>query len=433
MNTPSPSAPAAARPLAGTDQPRGRRHIAGLWTLAIFAWKYLAGMLFCCGLFLAAAGPEGIVARVFVRMILAPLVSVVVVGWTFRLMQRTAFKRWWRRAADDRRGATFEEFAAQAPATAEHRHWPNWLVPQNVRDRLAERPGPGARLWWFFTAPVRGLWRNTRLGVQAVFNTWVLTMPACGLWLFAWYDGWNNSFHKGYEQFWVGPLTGWLGVMLFIAAMMYVPLAQARQAAGGDWRAFYDFRLVRRLIRRRRLSCLGLALAYALAALPVTVLRMVPAFQEQAGFALFQNRETPAAMIDALNQYALIAAGILFPLFVGLHLLAARIYAGAVLGAVRDGELEPDELGNAERFTLSRLGLLAPAAGRTRPLLVRGLKRTGRGAAALLTGTAAVLVWFTFVAQIFVAEFFNYHPFLGWLNQPLVHLPWLHYVPLHLF
>ena len=32
----------------------------------------------------------------------------------------------------------------------------------------------------------------------------------------------------------------------------------------------------------------------------------------------------------------------------------------------------------------------------------------------------AGFLWFTFVAQIFVAEFFFYHPFSGWLNQALV-------------
>jgi hypothetical protein len=45
---------------------------------------------------------------------------------------------------------------------------------------------------------------------------------------------------------------------------------------------------------------------------------------------------------------------------------------------------------------------------------------------------ATAFVWFTFVAQIFISEFLNYHPGIGWLNQPLVQLPWFHYVPGHL-
>ena len=46
---------------------------------------------------------------------------------------------------------------------------------------------------------------------------------------------------------------------------------------------------------------------------------------------------------------------------------------------------------------------------------------------AVLAG--AVFVWFTFVAQIYVREFIAYHPLQGFMNQPLVQLPWFRYVP----
>ena len=42
---------------------------------------------------------------------------------------------------------------------------------------------------------------------------------------------------------------------------------------------------------------------------------------------------------------------------------------------------------------------------------------------------AAAAVWFVFVAQIFASEFLNYHRALGWLNQPLVQLPFFRYMP----
>ena len=38
-------------------------------------------------------------------------------------------------------------------------------------------------------------------------------------------------------------------------------------------------------------------------------------------------------------------------------------------------------------------------------------------------------VWFCFFALVFVGQFFSYQGPLGWLNQPLVQLPWFHYVP----
>ena len=56
------------------------------------------------------------------------------------------------------------------------------------------------------------------------------------------------------------------------------------------------------------------------------------------------------------------------------------------------------------------------------------LGRMGRATAAVL----CFVLWFSLVAQVFVAQFVNYVPVRGWLNQPLVQLPWIRYVPSHL-
>lgn len=45
---------------------------------------------------------------------------------------------------------------------------------------------------------------------------------------------------------------------------------------------------------------------------------------------------------------------------------------------------------------------------------------------------ATLIVWIAFFAQIYMGEFLNYHPVRGWMNQPLVQLPWFRYVPGHL-
>lgn len=46
------------------------------------------------------------------------------------------------------------------------------------------------------------------------------------------------------------------------------------------------------------------------------------------------------------------------------------------------------------------------------------------------TGVALFLVWFGFVSQIYVSEFFMKSAAgRGWLNQPLVQLPWFNYIP----
>jgi len=115
------------------------------------------------------------------------------------------------------------------PNPSQEGSWPNAserCSPQSEGQRAGSENRPdsvspsrsfGRYLWTILKALGQSLWMNVRLGVQSVFNTWLLTLPACVLMLFGWYDGWNNSFNKGYEQFLVAPGISWLGMMLFIA------------------------------------------------------------------------------------------------------------------------------------------------------------------------------------------------------------------------
>ena len=192
--------------------------------------------------------------------------ALAVIGWTYRLMQRSVLKQWWKLSVSSAKAGSFAAFVASDTRTGEHVHWPNWFLTQNFRGtsgffrRAATVPGlehapaaaagdspsPSAisaallrqndsstaepagegtssrRPRWarsrnLLKALITSFWLNVRLGVQGAFNTWVLTLPACVLMLFGWYDGWNNSFNKGYEQFLVAPGISWLGIMLFIA------------------------------------------------------------------------------------------------------------------------------------------------------------------------------------------------------------------------
>src|SRR5262245_51978657 len=283
--------PVATRPLSETR----RRISSRIWMTLILFWKWLAGAALC----------------------LNALTSVLVLGWTYRFMQRAVLKYWWKRSELRAQGIDLATFVAGSPRTEDHSHWPNWLVQQNVRanvrNGLAGAPSLWAATRCVLRAPLGSFWLNLKTGVQGIANTWVLTMPGCLLWLFAWYDGWNNSFHKGYEQFWVGPLTGWLGVMLFIAAMLYVPMAQVRQAITGDWRSFYQFRLIWRLVRRRWIACLGLAVLYSACSVPVTILKTVPAFVPQMVPAAATWEE--AQVLAFLRQYFFFGCLVVFPIF----------------------------------------------------------------------------------------------------------------------
>jgi hypothetical protein len=381
-----------------------------LWQWLSAFWKLFLGMLFCQSL----------------------LGSFLVVGWTYRLAQRIALRQWWKRSAASHARESFSNVVNEANETRGHVTWPNWIVQQRCwalrHSRL--RGDLSTQMPEVWRSLFGSLFLNLKLGIQGVSNTLVLTLPAGILWLFAWYDGWNNSFNKGYEQAAVGPLTGITGVIVFIAAMFYLPMAQMRQAVTGDWRSFYQFRIVWGLVRRRWLACLGLAMLYSLVALPFTVLKTAPAF-------LANNNPVMAAWTEVeagafLERYWFWAALYFFPAFVLLRIVAARIYASALLSQIQRGAMPEEALAETEWQALHRLDLLRVQPPPTRHLLVRLMAWAGSKTGRLVAGIITAFVWFTFVAQIFIGQFFHYYPGVGWLNQPLVQVPWLAYLPAHL-
>lgn len=344
--------------------------------------------------------------------------SILLLGWLTSATQRFVQNRW-RRLGNPR------SKAANA--------WPNFVLSPTSNTRLKKLFG--------------NLFANLRIGVQTAFNTFVLTAPGCLLWFFSWYDGWNNSFNKGYEQAIVGPGLGILGVALFIAAMFYVPMAQTRQAATGDWRAFYQFRLVWKLIRRRFLSCLGLAIAISTLSLPVMVLKTAPNFftamsaeknaPDENGFRrlLSNNNEnlTPQQALGRLKTYYFFCGLYLLPALIIARYLAARIYAHAIVDAVQTGAIPEDALHESEWQTLHTQNLLtvrpAPKRNRFLQLLAWAATRAGR----VTIGFATILVWFTLVAQIYGGEFLHKNDRgQGWWNQPLIQLPYFNYIPARL-
>jgi len=370
---------------------------------AMFLWRCTIGVLFCQTL----------------------VGSLVAVGWTYRWMQRAALKQWWRKSGLEGQGGTFAAFTAGDVMTVAHVDPPKWFANQapigidnsrTIRRTLSRFLG--------------SLWLNLRTGFLAVANTLVITGPASALWIFAWYAGWDNSFNKGYEQAPVGPITGFSGVGLFILAMMYVPMAQARQAVSGDWRVFYQFRLNVRLMRACWLWMLLLAGVYAIASLPVHMIRIFPYFLHIANPSIAEM--TATQQIEFMGGYYFWTTWVVLGLFFAVHLIAARIYASGVLRALRTNRVEPEELSAFEHHALERLGLAIKSEDRERHALVRVVVGSTSLFARVGAVFALVVVWFTFTAQIFVAQFINYQPIRAFANQPLVHAPWLNYIPGHL-
>src|SRR5207253_8164502 len=90
--------------------------------------------------------------------------------------------------------------------------------------------------------------------------------------------GWLNSFNKGYEQAWIGPTAGIIGTLLLALGLIYVPLARVHMAVTGEARAFFEARLIWRLIRARLLLFTGYMGVLLLLAIPQEVFKILPLY-----------------------------------------------------------------------------------------------------------------------------------------------------------
>ncbi len=193
----------------------------------------------------------------------------------------------------------------------------------------------------------------------------------------------------------------------------------------------YQWRIVWRVVRHRWLACLLLAGVYSLASIPIAVQRIRP-----QSFPLAKQLSADALSVLSTAQVErqlglyFLGAGIVgVGGYILVRWLAARIYAGGVLRAVRAHDVPVFALTATQHAALGKLGHLhAPPSLPRHPVL----DFAGRAASLALrfaAGFAFVFVWFTFTAQIYVSQFLNYIPFVGWINQPLVQLPWIKYMP----
>ena len=308
--------------------------------------------------------------------------ALVVSGWTLRLVR-------WRTLGLEGR--------------------PGWV--------LGERKGTSARGIAAFL--LGSLGANLSFGARAAFATWVVTAPAWALWIFSWYAGWNNSFHKGYEQAWVGPVTGLLGTGLFALAMLYVPMAQVRFAVTGRLRSFFDHRVVRALCRESWFACTWIACLYGLASIPILLHRGAVTFW---GNAEWVGRLSNDDLEGLVWMYRALGGLFVFAAFCGLRLVAARTYRHALPKLVERGRLDAEALEDEERALVSDF---IPSPPSPRPWFVRLAAWGGTRAGRAVCTIVALSVWLAVAFSVFVAQFLAYVPVVGWAVHPLVQLPWV--------
>jgi hypothetical protein len=374
-----------------------RRRPGFLASLAGFLWRAAVGVFMCFNLFA-----------------LNYLTSVFAFGWLQRWTQMRVLKGWWKRSRL-RDAISFAEFCEQLGPTA---------------------PSPAPRWFWkerqltcpaLFT-PVHSLWLNLKKGLQGLFAVYCLTLVPCLLMLYSWDFGWLNSFHKGYEQWWVGIAAGWLGLFLFILALFYVPLALVHQAATGEFRAFFQLRVIRKLIQARLTACLGLAFLFGFFSIVFEAMRLFLISENFPG----NDRSISAAEGLVYLRYYFLAWTV--PFFLSLLVLrgaAAAIYRSAWLKALRLGRLNPADLHPTLAGWLDHLDLMPRPAPRGGPV-GRAVKGTFGFSYRLVATVLLFALWFGFLTRFYTGYFFNSTDALGFLNHPLVQLPCIDYTPIHL-
>ena len=366
-------------------------------------WAFCVGVLFCQNL----------------------LPALALFGWTMRLVQRSVNRRWILMSPviknSDEREAALRPLAG----------WPNWFFQEHPGHALTESRWAGTTLFQrisiYLRVPTQGLWVNLKLGVQGLLNTALLTLIPGFLLHFGWTYGWDNSFVKGYEKYYIGMLYSLIGIILFIAAMTYLPLAQCRQASTGKMSSFYQYRLIRALAKEKWISCLGLAGLYVLACLPLVAMTIIPGFVANDHPELIAL--SPVQQLEYLRNYYFKAGIVFVPIYILIRLAAARIYARGMAALAARGNLHSAELFPEERKTLEDLRLFQPMLEPERHGLAQALNWTATKSGRITTRVALPLVWFIFVFQIYFSNFFYYRPLIGFLNPPFVLLPLISYIP----
>jgi hypothetical protein len=373
-------------------------------------------------------------AMCFNTYVLSFFTSIVAVGWTYRWMQAIVLRGWWKQSPKRHEGS-FQDFCdSLGPSGPTPR--PRWFLRERI-GAVMRRPGPGGqpagRLRLFFrvlTVPWHSFWVNFKTGLAGIFCTYLLTGWGCLLMVFGWEFGWFNSINRYYEQSLIGPGSFLLGVLLFILAMFYVPMAQAHQAATGQARAFFEFRFVRRLVRARLTAYVGLAMLTGLASVAVSAVVLTTSNEY-----FFANDRTLSAAeaLGGLRLYLfLFTLLLLFPLYLLLRLVAAVIYRSAVLKALRQGTVTRAELNPVLAGWLDRLDLKVIPRAETVGLGWYA-RLTTRFAYRRVLFTVLFVVWVLFATRLLVHHFFRAHPVMGYLNQPMIQMPCFDFIPEHLY
>lgn len=324
-------------------------------------------------------------------MCLTPVTAVLVLGWLSQYCRQRVIQAVLNRGLELIEDVKLPSHGSSKNAT---------LIAGNAPSTF--------RRWPRFLSHLK---RNTLIGLRTYSVLFVSTSPFVLLWLFSWWAGWENSFNKGYEQAWVGPVTGIVGTVLALYLLNFIPFAFVHGALFDTWRSYFDIRAVAQIRRAAGWRFVGLVFLTVILSLPMFAAKTLPVFIEQI-YPDFVHWDE-AQLENFKNQMRLGAAAYVFFSLWFLKGLASRIYARAII------RLQSRSPAHASPgFPLVIPGNSVGCAGQPQPTrkVIGFLNR-------MLQATLVYSFWFVFVAQIFVSQFLN-HNWVHWINHPLIQLPW---------
>ncbi len=314
---------------------------------------------------------------VAIVLALTPVTTIAVLGWLMRIMRRETVLA----LSMYGHGQSRKEALAQVGSTGQ-------------LAELARFPG-----WW------RGLWSTLKTGVWATIAVGLAVLPYGFLLMVSWWAGWENSFNKGYEQAWVGPTLGLLGITVALATLLHLPMALAHFAFEGRLASIADIGRVRRLIAQVRWRYVWFSFVSVVLSVPLFASRALPTFIEAyyPGFATAAETEVAAVAF----RWQFFPTIYLIIVLVFLRRWVARLYARALLALGTAG------FGEAGRVA----GLLEI---KEHP----GAQRTPRAIGGVVATILIAAFWMAFIAMLYISQFAN-HAWWNWGSQPIVALPWV--------
>lgn len=256
------------------------------------------------------------------------------------------------------------------------------------------------KLWRTFG----GIWTILRRGIGATLSIFVATFPFAVFWLVAWWAGWENSFNKGYEQAFVGPLVGLLGIAVFAAIMVHLPLAMVHQSVTDRAFSLFEIAKVRSALSHTGWGYVLWTAALLFFALPIFASRGLPVFGEGIIPGLADMSAGEVGQVKLAIK--LFTGAYIFVVLVIMRRWSAIIFARAVARAAwgRDVEIWDGSLVR---------GKAPPTRANTPWRFTRTIRMC-----------LLLALWAAFAVLIFVGQFLNHNWFV-WLSHPFVFLPWV--------